>query len=448
MKKLMTILITVCLLVSLAACGQPQSTPSSAVGDNSSKPSESQNSQEPAEQVVLRFWQAGADTADATNVMSELLTKFMKENPGILVEYQAYPWANEPHTTFQTAIASNDVADLLIVGSPFDCVLAESNEVLSLDEYLDDAVKKDLMDVFANECIYNGGNANLKGKYISMPLFGDARTILFNKDIFDEAKVDYPEESWTHQELIEAARKLTGDFGGKKVYGFGTSAYYSSQYINFIWNYEGEILNEDQTAAATDSEEWKKGIEDYLVFFKEGLTPPGSEAMKLADMLTMFMNGEIAMMIATSDYAREIQNSEDFGADKLGVGIMPHEKKQTAYAGADVFVIPSKSQHPKEAGKLVNFLLQTENQLQYAKKVGFFPAVKSAAEDPYYKDDPTRAAFSDAVNHGKFYVKTGYSSGVTTTLRATIQEFLAGNTDLAGYQKNVTDQINALITEQ
>lgn len=70
------------------------------------------------------------------------------------------------------------------------------------------------MGVFANECVYEG-EGDLSGKYISMPLYGDARTIFYNKAIFDEAGVEYPEESWTHEEFIEAARKLTGTYGGK-----------------------------------------------------------------------------------------------------------------------------------------------------------------------------------------------------------------------------------------
>lgn len=449
MKKLMVILLALCTVVSLTACSQGGGI-SSTGGSSLSSTGESSSSPESVstEQTVLRFWQAGADTADATNIMSELLTQFMKENPGIIVEYQAYPWANEPHTAFQTAIAGGDVADLLIVGSPFDFVLAESGQILPLDEYIDDDVKEDLMGVFANECIYYGENADLTDKYISMPLFGDARTILYNKEIFDAAGVDYPDKSWTHEELIEAARKLTGTINGKQVYGFTTSANYASQYMTFIWNYGGNVLNEANTAAITDGEEWRKGIENYMTFFNENLTPPGSEAMSLADQLTMFMNDEVAMMVATSDYAKEIQNSEDFGSEKLGVGIMPHEDYQTAFAGADVFVIPAQSQHPQEAGKLINFLLQTENQLKYAKTVGFFPSVQSAANDSYYTGDPTRAAFADAVNHGRFYVKTAFSAGVTPILRANIQELIAGNIDMDRYIENITGEINALIAEQ
>ena len=232
------------------------------------------------------------------------------------------------------------------------------------------------------------------------------------------------------------------------MYGFGTSATYCSQYLPFIWNYGGSILTEDGTAPTIDTEEWKKGIEYYLTFFEEGLTPPGSESCQLSDTLALFMDGQVAMMIATSDYAREIQNSEEFGAEKLGVGIVPHDKYQTAQAGADVMVIPSMARHPEEAGRLINFLLQTENQLEYAKTVGFFPAVKSAAQDPYYLEDPTRAAFADAVDHGKFWIKGTFSGGVAPILKAGIQDLILGNIgSVEEYQKSMQEQVTALIAE-
>ena len=79
--------------------------------------------------------------------------------------------------------------------------------------------------------------------------------------------------------------------------------------------------------------------------------------------------------------------------------------------------------------------------------VGFFPAVKSAAENEYYTSDPSRVAFLDAVNNSRFYVKTSYSSGVTEILRATIQELIAGNTTFDQYIDSVTSQLQTLIDE-
>ena len=449
MKKLLTLLLIVLMMSAIIGC-QSQ-TPSETEATNTGTTAEQSTSNtkpeaEPAgEPVTIRFWQAGADTSDATNVMNKLLLEFMKENKDIMVEYQAVPWSNEPHTVFQTAIAGNDVADLLIVGSPFDFAMATSGTLQSLDPFLDKAVIDDLMPV-AKEGIYAGKNASLTGRYISVPLFVDARVILYNKEIFDKAGVTYPDTSWTHEEFLSNAEKLTGTFDGKKVYGFGTSARYASQYITFVWNLGGDVLDEGQTKAATNNDIWRTAITYYLNFYKKGLTPPGSEAMALADMQAMFANGEIAMMVATSDYANELKNDEKFGS-KLAIGIMPHADKQTAFAGSDVFVIPAISKNPEAAGRLINFMLKTENQLEYVKNVGFFPAVKSAANDAYFSSDPIKAGFAEGIKIGKFYVKHEISGSCTTILRAQMQQLIGGQITLDQFLANTENEINAALAE-
>lgn len=449
MKKLLTLLLIVLMMSAIIGC-QSQ-TPSETEATNTGTTAEQSTSgtkpeAEPSgEPVTIRFWQAGADTSDATNVMNKLLLEFMKENKDIMVEYQAVPWSNEPHTVFQTAIAGNDVADLLIVGSPFDFTMATSGTLQSLDPFLDKAVIDDLMPV-AKEGIYAGKNASLTGRYISVPLFVDARVILYNKEIFDKAGVTYPDTSWTHEEFLSNAEKLTGTFDGKKVYGFGTSARYASQYITFVWNLGGDVLDEGQTKAATNNDIWRTAITYYLNFYKKGLTPPGSEAMALADMQAMFANGEIAMMVATSDYANELKNDEKFGS-KLAIGIMPHADKQTAFAGSDVFVIPAISKNPEAAGRLINFMLKTENQLEYVKNVGFFPAVKSAANDTYFSSDPIKAGFAEGIKIGKFYVKHEISGSCTTILRAQMQQLIGGQITLDQFLANTENEINAALAE-
>lgn len=451
MKKGLILLLAVTMFFTFIGCqAQPtESTPTEAPASDPTdapEPTSPTAEEEPKEPVTIRFWQAGADTADATNVMNRLLLEFMKENSDVLVEYQAVPWSNDPHMVFQTAIAGGDVADLLVVGSPFDYVLAESGALMSLTPYLDQSIVDDLIPVAAREGIYTGTIAELEGQYISLPLFVDARTILYNKAIFDEAQVPYPDTSWTHEEFLANAEKLTGTFGGKKVYGFGTSARYASQYINFVWNLGGDVLNEDMTATAIDNDIWRKAISYYLEFYKRGITPEGSEAMALADIQAMFANGEVAMMVATSDYATELKNDENFG-DKLGVGIMPHADHQTAFAGSDVLVIPAMSKNPEVAGRLINFLLRTENQLEYIKNVGFFPSVSSALEDEFFTSNPIKATFAEAIKCGKFYVKHAISGAVTTTLRSQMQQLIAGDIDLDQCLKNMTDEITAAMQE-
>lgn len=441
MKKAFTLLLTIILTtVMLSGCtvssGSSKTTTEKTTVENTDSTTPSPK---PSKPVTLRFWQAGGDTAGASEKMSELINKFTEKYPNITVEYQAIAWAEDPHTKFQAAIVANDIADLLIVGSPFDFVLANSDQIISLDKYIDDTFKNDLQ--FVNECTYTGKNEKLKGKLISVPLFGDARTIVYNKDLFKKAGVPEPTTSWTHEEFYNNAAALTKKIDGVQVYGFGTSARYASQYLPFVWNLGGEILNEDMTKSTVNTPSWKAAIEYYKKFFDNNITPPGSVNINLADIQKMFANGEVAMFVTTQDYVKELMKDPTM-KDKIGVGQMPHEQKQTAFAGADVFVIPVLSKNPDEAAQLLKFLVSTDNQVDYCKTVGFIPSLKSAASNPAFTEDPIKKVFTQAVSYGKYYVKSEKASTITTILRGEIQSAISNQKTIDQALQDIDKAIN------
>ena len=139
MKKLLAILLALCMLLSLVACSQaPAADAPAAEAPKADAPAAEAPAAKDPDPVTIRFWQAGGDTVGASSVMRLLLDKFELQNPGIKVEYQAIPWSNDPHTIFQTGIAGGDIADILVVGSPLDFQLAGNGQVLALDDLLDE----------------------------------------------------------------------------------------------------------------------------------------------------------------------------------------------------------------------------------------------------------------------------------------------------------------------
>lgn len=397
--------------------------------------------------VTIKFWQAGGD-ANTTKKMAEIIKKFQNFYPNIKVQYQAIPWGEDPHNKFQTAIVSGTIADLLIVGSPFDHVLAGSDAIIPLDSYIDNALKKDMLEFAWKEGICYGKNEKLKGKIISLALYGSARTIIYNKEIFKEAGVPEPTKSWTLEEFKKYALKLTRDLnrdGKTDQYGFGTSARYASQYLPFIWDMGGEILNPEETKAAVEnSPAWKKGLTFYLELLKK-TSPPGSISADLSLIQKMFAEGKVAMYIDVPDFINGLLRTNPEWKNKIGIGQMPHNKRQTAFAGADVFVITKKSKFPNEAWKLMRFILRTDNQRDYCKVAGFLPSSKSAANDPFFTDDPINKGFFEALKCGKFYVKIDKSSAITTILRAEVQSAASGQKSIDQALKSIQKQIDQLL---
>ena len=449
MKKLLAILMALCMLLSLVACGQaPAADAPAAEAPKADAPAAEAPAAKDPDPVTIRFWQAGGDTVGASSVMRLLLDKFELQYPWITVEYQAIPWSNDPHVQFQTGIAGGDIADVLVVGSPLDFQLSNEGSLLPLDDLLDPAIKADISEVLLNECIYSGTeNADMTGKIMSLPLYTGTRAIMYNKEIFDFFGVPYPTEQMTHAELLEMAKKLTGDMNGTKIYGYGTRATTSEQYLNFAWNYGAILVDPATWTAGTDSDAWRKGIEDYLKFYTEGVTPEGSVAMDGATLFNMFANGEIAMFCGAVDYANTLV-AEGWTEAKLGIAALPGETYATCYCGADILVVPDKGKNTQTeaAALLLNYLMSAEAQATYCKVVGFFPGVASAAADPYFSEDFVQAGFA-ATTAGAHYFGNYGVPGVGTILKANIQMLINGEVTMDEYIENVTSELQTKIDE-
>jgi len=53
-----------------------------------------------------------------------------------------------------------------------------------------------------------------EGMQYGLPKYHGALALYYNKDLFDEFKVDYPDGGWDHDDYLEAMKRLTHDRDG------------------------------------------------------------------------------------------------------------------------------------------------------------------------------------------------------------------------------------------
>ncbi|MBR4308979.1 MAG: extracellular solute-binding protein [Oscillospiraceae bacterium] len=397
------------------------------------------------EPVTLRFWQAGGDTVDASTTMRLLLDKFELMYPWITVDYQAIPWSMDPHTQFQISIARGDCADLLVLGSPLDFQLAGEGIFLDLECLLNDEILDDIPQVLLENCYYYGINDDFYGSIMSLPLYTGNRALMYNKEIFDYFGVDYPTEGMSHADLLEMAKAVTGNMNGTYVYGYGTRATTSEQYLNFVWNYGGQIVDPYTLTAGTASTAWKKGIQDYMAFYEAGTTPEGAASMNGSDLFSMFANGECAMFIAAVDYANALV-ADGWTEEKLGIAPPVGETYATCYAGADVLAVPATTEHAEEVALLLNYLLSPDAQINYCMTIGFLPTTYTALYSDRIQSNFVLAGFADAMSGAHYFDNYGVP-GVGTILKQEIQQLINGYITIDQYQANITQRINEKASE-
>lgn len=136
----------------------------------------------------------------ATTPEFELLAKtFHEKNPDITVEIKEYDAAN--YDTQMTADLSADSAPDLY---PIKCLCTFSTyqgggqllDVSDVAEGLDETVKTAAEPYTVDDATY------------AIPYREDGWTLFYDKDMFDKAKIEYPDGQWTWDDFAAAAQKL------------------------------------------------------------------------------------------------------------------------------------------------------------------------------------------------------------------------------------------------
>ena len=314
-KKLFAMLLCFAMLVAmLAGCsGNTSSTAdSSAPAPASSTPDEADapaQTPEDAVEIHYAYWQDALGS-----YLEECKAAFEKENPGIKVILEPTTWT-EYWTKLETAATGGSAADVFHMNGPNIYKYADAGVILPLDDY----ISQSGLDMGKYPTAMNN-LYNVDGKQYGIPMDYDTIGLWYNKELFDDAGIAYPDETWTWEDLAAAAEKLTD--AEKGIYGI--SAGYADQggFYNTVYAAGGHILNEDNTACGFDDPHTIEGIQCWIDLMEKGYSPSQASLDENADYV-QFMSGKVAMLFAGDWYAAIFADPESDFADKCDVALLP-----------------------------------------------------------------------------------------------------------------------------
>lgn len=285
MKKLLAALLVVVLAFGLAACGK--------ASDGKTH-------------LTFQIWDV-----NQRDGMQEMCDAYTAKNPDVVIEVQVTSWS-EYWTKLEAAAISNQMPDVFWM---------HTNEIL---KYADYGMIADLTDLFDdedpnyyNEHFSDISLANIQGsdgRYYGIPKDKDTVCLVYNKEMFDVAKVDYPDDTWTWDDLTEASQKVY-DATGK----YGYMAYGDDQlgYWNFVYQNGGYILTEDKSKGGFDNPATREAMEFYINLQKEDWCPdqnyfaetsPGTAFF--SEQGSMYLEGNWNLLASMQNYP-EMQGKWD-----------------------------------------------------------------------------------------------------------------------------------------
>ncbi|HMB93796.1 MAG TPA: extracellular solute-binding protein [Rhodothermales bacterium] len=345
--------------------------------------------QAPSEEIVLRvaLW-AGAEEM---KMEQRIADAFMEQHPGVRVEIESIP-SNYKEKILAT-LAAGTVADVILLDSPIIPTLLNKNALVNLTPYTDE-FGIDLEQYFPSVLDIYSRNDSL----LAFPKGFTPVVMYYNKRLFDEAGVPYPEPGWTWQDYLDKARQLTRDDNGDGIMDqFGT-VFVTDLYLwqPWVWSNGGDIVSPAGTQAtgffdAPETEETLQFLIDlrtkYHVAPHNLQTVHGSYASAASGL---FYTNRIAMIPNGHWALLGLQDYLDRGDLEVGVVPLPVPEggtHATVLYGAGWSVM-KQTQHPEWAVRLAAFLGGDEAAQIRASTPIEIPAIQEvarqkAANDPY-----------------------------------------------------------------
>jgi multiple sugar transport system substrate-binding protein len=217
--------------------------------------------------------------------------------------------------------------------------------------------------------------------YYGLPRDFQTIVLFYNKDMFDAAKIAYPTDKWTLDDLRETAKALTKSVDGKKQWGFSTDLWDMELFWSEnIWAHGGDIINTDHTQTLLGEPKARDAwhfLSDMVTVDKS--VPNSDEAQEYGG--DAFLGGAAAM----DTMGHWAVNDRLKAGLNMGVAPMPAGPAGRATSvNSAGFVAAKDAKHPEAAWEFIKFALSESSQKKLAELGFAIPVLKSVAESPSY----------------------------------------------------------------
>ncbi|MFC5407019.1 ABC transporter substrate-binding protein [Cohnella soli] len=370
MKKIGLLALTATMLVlPLAACGKSNNNNGQAASPSASaSASETKASEAPKKNVSIKIFQFKVEIDEQLKA----LAKEYEKETGVKVEVETHGGGEDYGALLRAALAAGEEPEIFNNGG-----------FASLVPYMDRATDlsgeswaKDVLEVAK-------APTTVDGKLYGMPMNVEGYGLIYNKDLFAKAGIDKLPTNLTE---LEATAKKLKDAG---ITPFMLTNEWWSLGIHLV---NVGIANQaDPAQFAADlkagkakfkgnavMEDWVKLVE---LMFKYG--QKNAMTTDYNSQVTGFASGQAAMM----QQGNWVQGMIDGITPNMNIGTipLPINDGSTGYVYTGVpnnWIVNSKSAHPDEAKKFLEWLVTSETGKRYiATEFKFIPAFTSIPAD-------------------------------------------------------------------
>jgi multiple sugar transport system substrate-binding protein len=183
-------------------------------------------------EIKVAFWGG----PDEINIITDIINTWQKDNPDIKVRLEHTPYRGYVDKLL-TRIAGGAAPDVICTEVDLFVTFQTKGVLLPLDEYIDNDETFSIEQFFPSVM----RRFTVNGKVYCIPRdTAPFACVFYNKDMFDEANIPYPDDNWDWYDMLDKAKKLTKtDVSGRNTeYGF-----YGWAWQNFVYSNGGKLVD-------------------------------------------------------------------------------------------------------------------------------------------------------------------------------------------------------------
>jgi multiple sugar transport system substrate-binding protein len=342
--------------------------------------------------IVLRV--GTGDSGEGLNPHQEIIARFEEANPDILVQLEAVA-GRDYYARLLTQVAAGAAPDIMQIGDDAVPMFVNAGALVPLDDFITDNYPLDL-GIYLPGLLEPGQFA---GQQYMLPKDFSPLGVYYNKALFDEFGVPYPEDGWTWDDFLATAQALTQDRDGDgqtDVWGVQLPAAWTTGFEYWVAAAGGSLISEDGASFVgyMDSEATARAVQFYADLYNTyRVAPPPADMSLFGGGNSEFENGQAAMRL----FGRWPQSGlrQNPNVD-LGVVGPPADAARANVLFWGGFGISSTSQNPEAAWRFLRFYVGEEGAQVW--KDWALPAVASVAEEAGLNDDPIEGVWLNELN--------------------------------------------------
>ena len=294
----------------------------------------------------------------------KLVELFKQKHPGSDIDIKvevgpATGTGGDPYyQKFLVMMAGGDVPDIVLTGDIIVGQFVPRNAYLDLQPL----INRDNYDLsgFIQSGVDNCTNPGGAQGIFCLPYEPTGKAMFYNRKIFDEVGISYPDKSWDWNRTLEAAKKMVKmDSRGRVTrFGYATNPMWWGQIFGWIDQNGGHYLTQDMKKTLIDEPAAIEAIQwhaDMMTVHKVSPTPSLNEQEPRAAML---VSGKVGMAWGTH---YDIPAMKDNAQNEWAVAYLPKGKNSRGYfLWLHSFAIPTMSKNPDEAWEVLKFFVSPD----------------------------------------------------------------------------------------